>query len=98
MQIDWKAIIEEIGALAGEKLESLVDSGRDDLKAYGKDLAKSLVIAIRSGREDLQDEIYEQIEMLAEIHRIELNQEARDMLDSMLAIGLRVGKVALAAL
>lgn len=98
MQIDWKAIVEEIGALAGEKLESLVDSGRDDLKAYGKDLAKSLVIAIRSGREDLQDEIYEQIEMLAEIHRIELNQEARDMLDSMLAIGLRVGKVALAAL
>lgn len=98
MQIDWKAIVDEIGALASEKLEYFVDSGKDNLKAYGKDLAKSLIVAIRSGREDLQDEIYEQIEMLAEIHRIELNREAKDMLDSMLAIGLRVGKVALAAL
>ncbi len=98
MQIDWKAIVDEIGDLASERLEYLVDSGKDDLKAYGKDIAKSLVVAIRSGSQDLQDEIYEQVEMLAEIHRIELNREAKQFLQDVLEVGLRVGKVALAAL
>ncbi len=98
MEIDWKAIVDEIGTLMSDRLEYYVDSNKEELKAYGKDIAKSLVIAIRSGRADLQAEIYEQIEMIAEIHRIQLNREARDMMRSVLEIGMRIGKVAIATL
>lgn len=98
MEIDWKAVIDEIGELASERLHDIVDSGRDDLKAYGKEIAKSMIIALRSGRKDLRDELLGQIEMIAEIHRIELNREAKEFMTDLLEVGMRIGKVALTAL
>lgn len=95
MEIDWKGIMDEIGELASERLEYLVDSSKEDLKAYGKEIAKSMVIALRSGRQDLRDELLDQIEMLAEIHRIELNREAKAFMKDVLEISMRIGKAAI---
>lgn len=98
MEIDWKAVVDEIGELASDRLEYFIDSSKADLKAYGKDIAKSMIIALRSGRKDLRDELLEQIEMIAEIHRIELNREAKAFMTDLLEVGMRIGKVALKAL
>ena len=102
MNIDWKKVVEELGSVLSDRLSGLVDAAEDDaegdLQAYGKDIAKGIIVALRSGRKDLRDELKDQAIMLGEIHRIKLSNEALDMLDLAGDIALKVGVAAIGAL
>ncbi len=98
MNIDWKKVVEELGSVLSDRLSGLVEGAAEDLEAYGKDIAKGIIVALRSGRTDLIDELRDQAIMLAEIHRIKVSNEALDMLDLAGNIALKVGVAAIGAL
>ena len=95
MGLNWKIIREELSGVISESLYELVEGAEEDLKAYGVEIANSLIIAMRTGRADLQRELQDQVVMLAEVHRIRLNTAAKDTLDKVINIGMRLGRAAL---
>ena len=95
MGLDWKIIREELSSVISESLYELVEGAEEDLKAYGVEIANSLIISMRTGRADLRRELQDQCVMLAEIHRIRLNTAAKDVLDNVINIGMRLGRAAL---
>lgn len=98
MNIDWKKVVEELGDVLSDRLELLLDDAEGDLKAYGKDIAKSIIVAVRTGRKDLLDELQDQAVMLAELHRIKVNNAALDMIDFAADIAVKIGVAAMGAL
>ena len=95
--IDWKKVVEELGGVLSERLEDLGEGAAEDLQAYGKDIAKGIIVALRSGRTDLIDELRDQAIILAEIHRIKLNNDALDMLERAGDIAWKIGGAAIGA-
>jgi len=93
--MDWKLLKTELGNILSESLAELVEGAEEDLKAYGLEIARSMVVAIRTGRADLRRELQEQAVMLGEVHRIRFNNEARVVLDKIMDIGMRIGATAL---
>ena len=95
--MDWKAIVKELGDDLTERLQYLVEGAEEDIKAYGLEIAESMVIAVRSGRKDLQDELGDQLIMLAEIHRIEISREIEAWLMAASKTAVKIGLAALVA-
>ena len=95
MGLNWKIIREELSGVIEDSLAELVEGAEEDLKSYGVEIANSLIIAMRTGRADLRRELQDQFVMLAEIHRIRLNTAAKDVLDNIINIGMRLGRAAL---
>ena len=95
--IDFDAIEAEIAELIEDSLDDVVDAAQEDLKKFGKDIAMNLVVAIGSDRPDLLRSLKGQARMLAEMNRICLNREARALLNRVLDVAARVGKVVLTA-
>ncbi len=54
MGLNWKIIREELSGVISDSLYELVEGAEEDLKAYGVEIANSLIIAMRTGRADLQ--------------------------------------------
>ena len=95
MGLNWKIIREELSGVIEDSLAELVEGAEEDLKSYGVEIANNLIIAMRTGRADLRRELQDQFVMLAEIHRIRLNTAAKDVLDNIINIGMRLGRAAL---
>jgi len=96
--MDWKKVVDALGDVLSKRLSALVEGAEDDLRAYGKDIAKGIIVALRSGRQDLRDELKDQAIMLGEIHRIRVSNEAVAMLDLAGDIALKIGVAAIGAL
>lgn len=93
--MDWKVIREELGDIISESLTELVEGAEADLKAYGAEIARGMIVAIRTGRNDLRQELQDQVVMLGEVHRIRVSNEAKVVLDKVFDIGMRLGVAAL---
>jgi hypothetical protein len=93
--MDWKVIREELGDIISESLTELVEGAEADLKAYGVEIARGMIVAIRTGRNDLRRELQDQAVMLGEVHRIRVSNEAKVVLDKVIDIGMRLGVAAL---
>ena len=93
--MDWKLLKTELGDIISESLTGLVEGAEEDLKSYGLEIARSMVVAIRTGRADLRRELQDQAVMLGEIHRIRFNNEAQSVLNKVMDIGMRIGATAL---
>ncbi len=96
-KIDFNAVEHEIAELVEDALEEVVDAAQRDLKKFGKAIAFNLVTAIRTDRPDLVRSLKGQARMLAEVQRIHLNRRAKQVLNSILDVAARVGKVFLTA-
>jgi hypothetical protein len=92
--MDWKLMRDELAGIIEESLAELVEGAREDLKAYGAEIARNLIVAIRLGRADLREELQQQFVMLGEIHRIRFNNEAENVMRKTIDIAVRVGKAA----
>jgi hypothetical protein len=95
MGLNWTLIRKEIGDILSESLADLVEGAEEDLKSYGAEIANNMIVAIRTGRKDLQRELQDQFVMLGEIHRIRLTNEAEVVLGRVIDIGMRIGRAAL---
>jgi predicted neutral ceramidase superfamily lipid hydrolase len=95
MGLNWKIIREELSGVISDSLAELVEGAEDDLKAYAVGIANSLIIAVRTGRADLRQELQDQVVMIAEIHRIRISNEAEVVLNKIVNIGMRLGRAAL---
>lgn len=95
--IDFDKVTDEIADLVTDALEETVDAASADLKTFGKDIARDIVMVIRSGDDSLLRSLKGQARMLAEINRIRLNRNSRALLNRILDVAARVGKVLLTA-
>ncbi len=96
--IDFDAVEAEIADMVTDALEETVDAAAADLKTFGKDIARDIVTVIRAGGDDrLMRSLKGQARMLAEINRIRLNRNSRALLNRILDVAARVGKVLLSA-
>lgn len=93
--MNWKIIRDELGDIIKESLIELVEGAEEDLKSYGMEIARGMIVAIRTGRADLRRELQSQVVMLGEIHRIRFTNEAKVVLDRVIDIGMRLGAAAL---
>ena len=93
--MNWKIIREELGSIVSESLYELVEGAEEDLRKYGMEIARGMIVALRTGRNDLRRELQDQVVMLGEIHRIKINTAAKDVLDRTIDIGMRLGRAAL---
>jgi hypothetical protein len=93
--MNWKVIREELGSIVSESLYELVEGAEDDLREFGMEIARGMIVALRTGRDDLRRELQDQVVMLGEIHRIKVNTAAKDVLDKVIDIGMRLGRAAL---
>lgn len=93
--MNWTIIKGELGDIISESLTELVEGAEEDLKAYSIEIARGMIVAMRTGRADLRRELQDQVVMLGEIHRIRLSNEAEALLNKTIDIGMRLGVAAL---
>jgi len=74
-QIDLGELRDSIGDILKTTLADIVDGAEEDLKTFGKDIAKDIVAAAKLGRRDLLDELQDQLVVIAEINRIRIHNE-----------------------
>lgn len=94
--MNWGKISKELGGIVSDSLKELAEGAEEDLKAYGEAIANSMIVAVRTGREDLRREVVEQAKLLAETHRIRVAKEANGVLEKILSVAVRVGAAAMA--
>lgn len=94
LKIDWERIVEDAAEEGKEALKEFLDGAAEDLKTFGKEIAKDMIQAIRDGREDLVAQLKAQGRTLAEAHRIRLNHIAWDQ---AMNIFERISKIAVKA-
>lgn len=66
----------EVGDLLGETFQEVLEGAKDDLKKFGKAIAEGLLEASLGGDEDREDQLLDQLKVLAEINRIRLEGHA----------------------
>lgn len=93
--MNWEAFVEGLGDEATAALKGLVDGAQEDLKTYGKAIAKDMVAAVRDNRPEIQSELREQLKVLAEIHRIRLVGTTWDFVVERLFQLVKVARLAL---
>lgn len=69
-QVDFEALGKTIGGQAVELFSGLVEGAAADLQAYGEEISKDLLRAVRDDRPEIAAEVKNQIKLLAEIHRL----------------------------
>lgn len=89
--MDWKAIVKALGDDMSDRLQYLVDGAEEDIQEYGMAIAESMIIAVRSGRKDLQDELGDQLSLLAETYRVTLSREVEVMLIGAAKTAVNIG-------
>ena len=87
---DWAALTDELSNIATESLTDLKAGVEADLKEFGAVIAGDMVLAIKNGDKELQEELKNQVRALGEVHRIRLVQEQWEILDRVLSVALRV--------
>lgn len=96
---DWNELGHDLGILVAEQVKPILEraskEGSDLAKRFGLQVGKHLVMAIRSGRDDLKAEVYAQIRILAELLRVELQPFEWDALEKVLATIFRAAAAAL---
>lgn len=95
--VDFDSVRAEVEEILKNSLDGLVQGAREDVQRYVFTISNDLVSAIRDGRDDLRQELLAQMGLLAEIHRIRLNREARATLGTVLEVAARVGRTLLQA-
>lgn len=87
---------DEIKEILGEKLDNLfqnlLSGARGDIQAFARDIAHDLTatanIADEEHREEVRQELFGQVRMLAEKNRIEANQRTLNIVDQVVDLGL----------
>lgn len=93
--MDWKKMVEVLGTQVAERLQGLVEGAEEDLRSYGLAIAKDLIVAVRTGNKTkLLKELYDQAQLLAEVHRIRMSNEANDVLNTVLMVSFKILEVA----
>ena len=90
MQLDWNALERDIGTALTDAVREFATASAEDLRSYGSGMAYHLVVAVRNGDVALKDEIRDQAKMLAELHRIRMNEFAEKAAGVVFATAFRV--------
>ena len=96
--MNWEALETELSAILKDSLDGVVNGAQEDLKTYGKAIARDLVVVIQANRTDLMDELFDQAILIAEVHRISLNRRAKVTLEKLLQAVARTGLALLGAI
>lgn len=78
------SVVDAIEGALRSSLDRLVKSGILSLDAYAKALSKDLARALRSGDQDLLEEVSAQARALAEQHRVRLTKQAWGIFEAIL--------------
>lgn len=95
IDVDWDGLTGDLKDEVVAGLKGLVDGAKEDLQEFGSAIAKDLVRAVREKREDLLEELGDQIEGLAELNRIRAVNATWAQVKNFVAI---VGRVAMKAI
>lgn len=76
-----------------QPLVDLLHGAADDLVKYANDVTDGLLLAIELGREDLAEEKLDQLQAIAEVHRIRALRvgwdTVRSIMESLVSVGVR---------
>ncbi len=95
--VNWEALAGNLGDQAMEVLKGQLDGATDDLKKFGAAIGKDMVRAVRDDRPEVISELKEQMKLVVEMNRIELNNATWDFVgDSLLQLAkaARIGLLA----
>lgn len=96
---NWTQLADDLKVEALSGLDGLIDGAKEDLEAFGKDIANDLIRAVKEKRQDLLSELGHQLEVLAEVNRIRLvNATWAQVTNVVMVVGRVAMKMALAAI
>lgn len=97
LKINWEDLALELRGDVLEGIKPFVEGVQEDLQQFGAAIAKDLVRAVRDKREDLLEELGDQLQGLAEVNRIRLVNASWAQIKNILAMAGRVAMKAIAA-
>lgn len=96
-EIDFESLGKSLGAQGVDLLKGLLSGAKEDLQAYGQEIGKDLIRAVKEDRPELEAELKEQLKLIAEIHRIRLNETTWEFVGSVFTSLAKAARTALFA-
>lgn len=93
----WEVLARDLGDVAKDVLQPIAKEAGADVKEFGRQIGKDMVVALRSGREDLKDELVEQARLLAQIQGIRVEKASWDFAERALKLVFRAALAAVKA-
>lgn len=84
LDVSWDTFADSIAQRLHASLENLATGAAEDLQRYANVLTRDVVLATRTGRPELRDVVLNQMQLLAEIHRVRLVKEHETLLFEIL--------------
>jgi hypothetical protein len=103
MQVDkqFEEFQEKVEPIIKEAVQDVLEGIQDDIKEYGKDIAKEYAISLWASKtkggaaqmvaETNMQHLLTQVDQLAMIHHIRINDALKDTLTKVLSIAFKVG-------
>ncbi len=93
-------VMEELESELSEKaivaLKGVINGAAADLKKFGKDIAKDLILAVRAGDEEWKAELLVNVRQLTVIHKLGMSEAGWAFAENAIGVIIKAARTALA--
>ena len=94
---DWEALIEDLAPLVQEGIKHMLSGTKSDIESFAQRITRLLVHAELTGDVAMQEQLMDQLELLAHKQSIRVRNESWTMFSAVLSMVFKAVKVSVKA-